>query len=160
FLESSALLTAGALMGRLPSQTTSPAMIGMQIGAVSFVDEGTERVLDALQTMAGINTLFVATFTYGRGIAGRQLPNQPRPDPGKQQYAPDTFHGGNYATPHPQYYRDTPLAPEKAPDLPGYDVLADVVPKAHARGMKVICWFEDVLRYTANIAAPGFEKVR
>ena len=102
----------------------------------------------------------MATFTYGRGIAGRQLPNQPLPDHGKQQYDTDTFHGGNYATPHPQYYRNTALVPEKAPDHPGYDVLADVVPAAHKRGMKVICWFEDVLRYTSAIAAPGFEKVR
>jgi hypothetical protein len=46
-------------------------MMGIQVGAVSFVDEGTEKVLDSLQEMAGINTLFVATFTYGRGIAGR-----------------------------------------------------------------------------------------
>ena len=45
-------------------------VIGIQVGAVSFVDEGTERVLDILQERAGINTLFLATFTYGRGIAG------------------------------------------------------------------------------------------
>jgi hypothetical protein len=159
FLESSTALAAGALISRLPVQAPRP-MVGIQVGAVSFVDEGTERVLDALQEMAGVNTLFVATFTYGRGIAGRQLPNQPLPDHGAQQYDTGTFHGGNYATPHPQYYRDTPLVPEKAPDLGAYDVLADVVPAAHKRGMKVICWFEDVLRYTASIAAPGFEKVR
>jgi hypothetical protein len=160
FLEASTVLTGGALLSRLPSQPAPKPMIGIQIGAVSFVDEGTEKVLDSLQEMAAINTLFVATFTYGRGIAGRQLPNQPLPDHGKQQYDTDTFHGGNYATPHPQYYRNTALVPEKAPDHPGYDVLADVVPAAHKRGMKVVCWFEDVLRYTNAIAAPGFEKVR
>jgi hypothetical protein len=160
FLETSTVLAGGALIGRLPAPQTPAPMIGIQIGAVSFVDEGTEKVLDSLQEMAGINTLFVATFTYGRGIAGRQLPNQPLPDHGKQQYDTDTFHGGNYATPHPQYYRNTALVPEKAPDHPGYDVLADVVPAAHKRGMKVVCWFEDVLRYTNAIAAPGFEKVR
>jgi hypothetical protein len=162
FLETSTVLATGAMISRLPGQSpaASPPMIGIQIGAVSFVDEGTEKALDSLQEMAAINTLFVATFTYGRGIAGRQLPNQPLPDHGKQQYDTDTFHGGNYATPHPQYYRNTALVPEKAPDHPGYDVLADVVPAAHKRGMKVICWFEDVLRYTNAIAAPGFEKVR
>jgi hypothetical protein len=47
-------------------------MIGIQAGAVSFVDEGTERVLDNLQRLASVNTLFLATFTYGRGIGGRQ----------------------------------------------------------------------------------------
>ena len=69
---------------------STPPMIGIQIGAVSLVDEGTDRVLDGLREMAAINTLFVATFTYGRGIAGRQLPNQPLPDHGKQEY--DTAH--------------------------------------------------------------------
>src|SRR5205814_6756287 len=131
---------------------------GIQFGAVSFVDEGTDKVLDSLQEMAAINTLFVATFTYGRGIAGRQLPNQPLPDHGKQQYDTDTFHGGNYATPHPQYYTNSALVPEKAPDHGTFDVIADVLPAAHKRGIKVICWFEDVLRYNTNIAAPGFDK--
>ena len=36
--------------------------IGMQVGAVSFIDEGTERVLDELETDAKVNTLFIATF--------------------------------------------------------------------------------------------------
>ena len=53
--------------------TADGPMVGIQVGAVSFVDEGTDRVLDGFEQMAGINTLFVATFTYGRGIAGRQL---------------------------------------------------------------------------------------
>jgi len=170
FLETSTLLTGGALLSGVPvSGVDGPSpqtpradsrMIGIQAGAVSFVDEGTERVLDTFQETASINTIFLATFTYGRGIAGRQLPSQPLPDHGKQQYDADTFHGGNYATPHPQYYRNTALTPEKAPDHPGYDVVADVLPAAHRRGMKVICWFEDVLKYTANIAAPGFDRAQ
>src|SRR5579862_6374932 len=140
FLEASTLLAGGTLLGRLTPPVATPPMIGIQVGAVSLVDEGTARVLDGLQEMAAVNTLFVATFTYGRGIAGRQLPNQPLPDHGSQQYDTATFHGGNYATPHPQYYKNTALVPEKAPDHPGYDVLADVIPKARSRGMKVIAW--------------------
>jgi hypothetical protein len=167
FLETSTVLAGGALLGGVtaaspaagPAQAgrpANPAMMGIQVGAVSFVDEGTDRVLDNLQSMAAINTLFVATFTYGRGIAGRQLPGQPLPDHGKQEYDTATFRGGNYATPHPQYYRGTSIAPERAPDHPGYDVLDDVVPKAHRRGMKVIPWFEDV--FAADV--PGFEAAR
>ena len=34
-------------------------MIGIQIGAVSFVDEGTESMLDGLRELADINTIFV-----------------------------------------------------------------------------------------------------
>src|SRR5262249_29943221 len=78
-------------------------MIGIQVGAVSFVDEGVNKVLDIFQESASINTLFVATFTYGRGIAGRQVPGQPLPDHGKQEYDTDTFKGGSYTRVRPQY---------------------------------------------------------
>jgi hypothetical protein len=59
-------------------------MIGIQVGAISFLDEGVEQVLDIFQQRAYVNTLFLAVFTYGRGIAGRQVPGQPLPDHGKQ----------------------------------------------------------------------------
>src|SRR3954470_5710450 len=164
FLETSTVLAGGALLSGLPSETPAarsdqqpaPPMIGIQIGAVSFVDEGTGKVLDALQEMAAINTLFVASFTYGRGIAGRQLPSQPLPDHGRQEYDTVTFRGGNYATPHPQFYRNTSIAPEHAPDHGAYDVLADVIPKARRRGMRIIPWFEDVI--AADV--PGFDRAR
>ena len=120
-------------------------MIGIQVGAVSFVDEGTEKVLDVLQERACVNTLFLAVFTYGRGIAGRQIPGQPLPDHGKQEYDLN-FHGGNFATPHPQYYKNTVLKDTRAPDHGDLDILAEVLPAAKKRGMKVICWLEDVFR--------------
>src|SRR5579885_1239227 len=103
-------------------------MIGIQIGAVSFVDEGVEPVLDILQRKGSVNTLFIAAFTYGRGIAGRQVPGQPLPDHGKQQYDADTFHGGSYASIHEKYYANTPLKNLRAPDLGGFDVFASVLP--------------------------------
>jgi hypothetical protein len=123
----------------------SSKMVGIQVGAVSFVDEGTEKVLDLLQEHGGVNTLFLAVFTYGRGIAGRQIPGQPLPDHGKQEYDLN-YHGGNFATPHPQYYRDTVIEPAHAPDHGNLDILAEVLPAAKKRGLKVICWMEDVFR--------------
>jgi hypothetical protein len=121
-------------------------MIGIQIGAVSFVDEGVEPLLDILQSKGSVNTLFIAAFTYGRGIAGRQVPGQPLPDHGKQQYDSDSFHGGSYASIHEKYYANTPLKNLRAPDLGGFDVFASVLPAARKRGMKNIAWFEDVFR--------------
>src|SRR6204780_811417 len=100
---------------------TSSKTIGIQVGAVSFVDEGTEKVLDVLQERASVNTLFLAVFTYGRGIAGRQIPGQPLPDHGKQEYDLK-FHGGNFATPHPQYYKNTLLSDTRAPDHGNLDI--------------------------------------
>ena len=137
---------AAALAPQLsPQSGGSKKMIGIQIGAVSFVDEGVEKVLDILQERAYVNTLFLAVFTYGRGIAGRQLPNQPLPDHGAQKYDLD-FHGGNYATVHSQYYQNTVLKDTRAPDHGDLDILATVIPAAKKRGMKTICWLEDVFR--------------
>lgn len=121
-------------------------MIGIQIGAVSFVDEGVEPVLDLLQAKARVNTLFIAVFTYGRGIAGRQVPGQPLPDHGKQQYDTNTFHGGSYTALHSQYFANTPLKDLRAPDLGDFDVFEAVLPVSKQRGMQNIAWFEDVFR--------------
>lgn len=120
-------------------------VIGIQIDAISFLDEGTEKVLDILQEKAGVNALFMGAFSYGTGITGRQLEGHPFPDHGIQQY--QTFpngHGGDYATPHLQYYKDTALKPLKAPDYGNVDCLELVLPAAKKRGMKVFAWSEDV----------------
>src|SRR6058998_371709 len=105
FLETSTLVAGVTMVRRVPGRRPAAERptVGIQVGAVSFVDEGTEQVLDGFHELAAINTLFLATFTYGRGIAGRQLRGQPLPDHGKQEYD-DAFHGGNFATPHPQFY--------------------------------------------------------
>jgi TAT (twin-arginine translocation) pathway-exported protein len=148
---------AGAAMA-LPSvgfSAASSKMIGIQVGAVSFVDEGTEKVLDVLQERACVNTLFLAVFTYGRGIAGRQIPGQPLPDHGKQEYDLN-FHGGNFATPHAQYYQNTVLKDTRAPDHGDLDILAEVLPAAKKRGMKVVSWLEDVFRSDL----PNIEKLQ
>jgi hypothetical protein len=147
FIETSAGAAGAAVFGwpAWPQAQSTWRAIGIQVGAVSFLDEGTDAVLDRFADLAAIDTLFLATFTYGRGIGGRQPRGMPLPDHGKQEYD-DNYHGGNFATPHAQYYANTSIAPQKAPDHPGYDVIADVLPRAHARGMKVICWFEDVFR--------------
>jgi len=138
---------AGELLAQnlpTPAAKKNVPTIGIQIGSISFVDEGTEKVLDILQEKACVNALFIASFTYGNGIAGRQLPGHPFPDHGVKNFD-DHFFGGNYATPHPQYYKNTVMEPLKAPDHGGkYDVLEEVIPRAHKRGVKVYTWSEDV----------------
>lgn len=150
FLQSAGAAALAAVRPNLMNAAIVPQpnekMIGIQVGAVSFVDEGTEKLLDELQKDAQINTLFLATFTYGRGIAGRQVPGQPLPDHGKREYDTGSFSGGNYATIHPQYYRDTVFKGTRATDLGNFDVLEEVLPAAKKRGMKTICWFEDSFR--------------
>src|SRR5438445_5965257 len=138
------LIAAAGVASRFPQIQTN-RVIGIQVGAVSFVDEGMAPVLDRFQRDANINALFIATFTYGRGIAGRQVPGQPLPDHGKQEYDAD-FHGGNFAETHEQFYAATSLRQIQAPDHPGFDVLAEVLPRAQSRRMKTFCWYEDVFR--------------
>jgi hypothetical protein len=157
FLEITAGAGAALAMPTLgqTAVASSSKMIGIQVGAVSFVDEGTEKVLDVLQQRACVNTLFLAVFTYGRGIAGRQIPGQPLPDHGKQEYDLN-YHGGNFATPHPQYYKNTVIKETRAPDHGDLDILAEVLPAAKKCGLKVICWMEDVFRPDL----PNIEKVQ
>ena len=141
------LIGAAGLASSFPQQPqTATRTVGIQVGAVSFVDEGVDPVLERFQRDANINTLFIASFSYGRGIAGRQVPGQPLPDHGKQEYDTE-FHGGNFARTHPQYYTHTSLKKIDAPDHPDFDVLASVLPRAHARQMKAYCWYEDVFRH-------------
>jgi len=132
-------------------------MIGIQIGAVSFIDEGVDQVLDIVQQRASANAVFLATFTFSNGTAGRQLIGQPLPGHGKHAY--DTnLRGGNFARVHSQYYRDTGIDPAatQAPDHPEFDLLAEVIPKARKRGMGVYCLVQDHF----PTSFPGIEKLQ
>jgi hypothetical protein len=153
-MEMSAGLAAGAALprwanpmepsdeSRVPSKPKK--MIGIQIGAISFVDEGVNRVLDILQERGKVNTLFISSFTYDGGTGGRQVKSRPLPDHGKQEY--DDFHGGNFATPHPQFYTNTIFRDTKAPDHGNLDIFDEVIPEAKKRGMGVYAWNYNIFR--------------
>ena len=147
FLKTAAAATALASTPELLSaESKKEKMIGIQIGAVSFVDEGVDQVLDILKDRGAINTIFLTTFTYGRGLAGRQIPGHPFPDHGSQETDEKTFHGGNYATPHPEFYKNTVLKQTRAPEHGDLDIVSAVLPGARKRGMKLFCSIEDVFR--------------
>jgi hypothetical protein len=131
--------------------------IGIQIDAYSFVDEGTDKVLDILQEKGAVNALCLSTFSYDRGISGRQIPGRPFPDHGKQESDEKIFHGGNYATPHPEYYRNTILKNMRAPDFGKLDIVAEVLPKAKKRGIKVFCSVLDGFEYPDDV--PGVKEL-
>ncbi|HZK94936.1 MAG TPA: twin-arginine translocation signal domain-containing protein [Prolixibacteraceae bacterium] len=154
FLKNSAALTAIVSAGPLTSFSSFGAvekmgpskMNGIQIGAVSFVDEGVKELLDIVQNRGAMNTLFLTTFTYGRGLSGRQMPGEIFPDHGSQESDEKTFHGGNYAIPHPEFYKNTILKETRAPEFGDFDILASVIPEAKKRGMKVFASVEDQWR--------------
>lgn len=141
------------------AQTTTQRNIsnGIQVGAVSFVDEGVDRVLDILQERGAIDTIYLTCFTYGRGLAGRQIPGHPFPDHGSQESDEKTFHGGNYARLHPEYYRNTSLKETRAPEHGDFDVIEAMLQKAKQRGMRLICSCEDVWRRSVPNIEPTLE---
>jgi hypothetical protein len=153
-LSIAAAVQPSALVAAEPPKAP-PKMIGIQVGSVSFVDEGVEQVLDFLQEKAAVNAIFLTTFTYGRGLAGRQIPGQPFPDHGPQESDEKFFHGGNFATPHAEFYRSTILKETRAPDHGNLDILEAVLPAAKKRGLKVFCSCEDAWRSSV----PGFAEV-
>jgi hypothetical protein len=163
FLKANAGLTALAVAGPLRGLESAVAAepppsrrsMGIQVGAVSFVDEGTEKVLDILQERGAVDTIYLTSFTYGRGLAGRQIPGHPFPDHGVQEPDEKFFHGGNYATPHPRFYADTVLKQTRAPDHGDLDIVATVLPAARKRGLRVFCSIEDVFRSDV----PGVKEV-
>ncbi|HEY4334286.1 MAG TPA: twin-arginine translocation signal domain-containing protein [Puia sp.] len=132
-------------------------LIGIQLGAVSFMDEGVEKVLDILQQRAGVNAIFMSTFCYDRGLNGRQMPGQPFPDHGSQESDEKTYHGGFYATPHAKFYDKTAIKGDKmiAPDFGagGVDVLARVIPVAKKKGIKVFANVLDTWGYPEDLLA-------
>lgn len=121
----------------------SEPFVAIQVGAVSFVDEGVAPVLDRFQELAGVNALFLATPTWTRGTGGRQLPGHPLPDHGAREHDPGWV-GGNYATVHPEFYGGTILgAAGRAPEHPDFDLFAAVLPEARKRGLKSVAWIEE-----------------
>src|SRR5439155_20906834 len=47
---------------------SSEKIIGIQVGSISFVDEGIEQVLDLLRQRGAVYTVVPITFTYGPGL--------------------------------------------------------------------------------------------
>ncbi|MGI8868456.1 MAG: hypothetical protein ACR2F6_06300 [Mycobacteriales bacterium] len=124
-------------------QQWAEPFVAIQVGAVSFVDEGVGPVLDTMQDRAAVNALFLATPTWTRGTGGRQVPGHPLPDHGVQEYDEDWV-GGNYATVHPQFYGRTALgAAGRAPEHPDWDIFEAVIPEARRRGMQSYAWIEE-----------------
>ena len=88
-----------------------------------------DPIFDDMRTRAGVNALFTFIYTHEPHRAGIV----------REGSRPDNFHGGNYARPHMQFYRDTPLtlADMTAPEFGGVDVLERVIPVAKKHGIRV-----------------------
>jgi hypothetical protein len=133
--------------------------IGIQVGAVSFIDEGVPQVLDTFQRLARVNALSLATPTWTRGTGGRQIPGHPLPDHGVQQYDLD-WKGGSYARIHSQYYAKTCIGLNfRAPEHGDWDIFEAVIPEAQKRGMQSYAWIEESSYAQALRDIDNFPKV-
>jgi hypothetical protein len=134
-------------------------LVGVQIGAVSLVDEGVQPVLDLLQEKAGITAVFLATQAFDRGVQGRPMASQPWPGHGHREE--DDHRGGSYVTQHPQFYAGSLLKPYRAPDSEtvGFDVLDAVIPEARARHIKVYSFVLENTHSGLTRSVPNWPKV-
>lgn len=135
------------------------AVVGIQIGAISFVDEGTGAVLDVVRERAGASAVFVATQSFDRGVQGRQVAG--RPYPGHGPRGVDDHSGGSYVAQHPEYYGGTVLGPYRARDaeIGGFDALGDVIPEARRRNMKVYSFVLENTHSGLTRNVPNWPKV-
>lgn len=133
----------------------SDTFVGVQVGAISFIDEGVEQVLDTLQETAGVNAILISALSWSIGNAGRAAFGFP--DHGVQE--PDNLQGGGFYKPNPDYYGATAHKKFDAPDplYKGFDTLADVIPQAKERGIKVYTYYcETSSSAIRSIWQPGF----
>lgn len=129
--------------------------VGIQIGAISFVDEGVEQVLDILQEKAGVNALLISALSWSIGNAGRAAFGFP--DHGLQEA--DNLQGGAFYNIDPDYFQATFHKKFAAPDplYEGFDTLADVIPTARKRGINVYTYYcETSSSAIRSIWQPGF----
>lgn len=134
----------------------SETFVGIQIGAISFIDEGVEAVLDILQEKAGVNALMISALSWSIGNAGRAAFGFP--DHGVAEA--DDLRGGAFFAPDPRYYGKTDMKQFAAPDelYAGFDALADVIPAARARGINVYTYYcETSSSAIRSIWQPGFQ---
>lgn len=115
--------------------------IAVQISPTSFLDEGVDSVLDTVQSRAGANTVFVAAATWSRETGGRAQAGHA--DHGVVGDDPEWV-GGNYATVHPEYYRNSQLGPVgRAPECGDWDVFEEVIPAARSRGLATFALIDE-----------------
>ncbi len=130
--------------------------VGIQISPISFVDEGVDAVLDTLQTRCGVNVLMIGTISWLGLKVGRRISHALEGWPDHGVPAPYTMEGGSYLREKPQFFTNTFIKAFRSKDkeIGDTDILDLVIPKAKARGMKVIPEFmEPLFKYAGHGSA-------
>ena len=114
-------------------------MIGFQAEVTYLLQYGIARFLDDVQSRASVNTLMLHGNPFEASWAGLEKANNPV---------------GNFATAHPQYYRDINMKPQplSAGDFNLPDAMQQITAETRKRGVKIIPWMEE-----DNRARPAIE---
>ena len=128
--------------------------VGVQVGPISFADEGVEPLLDSFRDRFGINVILLGTVSWLALKVGRRVSWQLEgwPDHGAQTTTP--LKGGSFLHPRPEYYRNTFIKEFRAADeeLEGVDILEHVLPHSRERGMRT---YIDVMEPMFNYSGHG-----
>jgi hypothetical protein len=123
---------AGAALAGVETLRSAPVsilskpftMIAMPISIAPLAQRDLDAMFDDMTARAGVNALFPFMYSHEPHRAGVEAEN---------------FHGGNYARPHMEFYKDTPLTLQdmSAPEFGGADVLEKIIPVAKKHGIRV-----------------------
>jgi hypothetical protein len=113
-----------------PQGAPAKTMVGFQAEVTYLLSYGITKFLDDVQTRANVNTLMLHGNPFEASWAGLDKTTSPM---------------GNFATAHPQYYRDINMKPQ--PLGPGDfnlpDAMQQITAETKKRGVKVIPWMEE-----------------
>ena len=106
----------------------SPTLVAIPISVARLATGDLDAMFDDMRNRAGVNALFPFIYTHEPSRAGVERVAG--------------FHGGNYATPHMEFYKNTQqdFADLRAPEFGNVDVLARVIPVARKHGIRVFCF--------------------
>lgn len=141
--------------GKKPLDPRKRNFVGIQIGLISFLDEGVASLLDGLQEKAHVNALLPSTLSWSRGNAGRATDWYP--DHGKAEA--DNLIGGAMFRIDPRYYNGTSITDFAAPDpeYQGVDFLELIADEAKQRGIGIYPYYCETSRVEPrSVNIPGW----
>jgi hypothetical protein len=125
-------LTPASGFAAAPESQPAPAkpMIGFQAEIAYVLQYGVAKFLDDVQARANVNTLMLHGNPFEASWAGLDRATNP---------------AGNFATAHPQYYRDINMKPQplSAGDFNLPDAMEKITAETKKRGVKIIPWMEE-----------------
>ncbi len=157
FLTQGALREARSAPQRAPVATRQRKnFVAIQMKPYAWVDEGIDRALDNLQQKGAVNTVWAYTYDYSEA---RMTPNGPIPLPDHGKAGGPEFVGGAFYDYDPKYFADTIIKDFRSPDYGKFNVIAEVAPKAKARGMDFFAWDYNNAFPIMNRSIKNFTKV-